>query len=379
MPRFELEALRVVHRRLRVVPLLERFVTRVLASLGPFRGCIRVDSSAELVAAGFFDRLSRVGAPSHRRLPPRLDHLPRGRRELVLAADDAFGEEFTVDAPRDVLSDFVGFNRTFNRILRRGILRRRQGGVRGVGFGLRRHQVHLRDDSLKLDDEGPVARGVDDGSEVRELGVANAESHAPIRLDRRQLCLNVDGAVDASPDLRVLRHDDRGDSHLASNAVLDEQLGASHGGIDDEDAVGGALDVHRVLRLAEICGRDCARLGAALALADDELGGEIGGVPLEPRVLRLTQRLALAPLLRLRRGPGRVATRSVRPLRPLQSLRLSLLALLDLQLGRLLRGDLVPIEAGQAGQAGRVVRERIGALARGHDRPIARVAAPTTM
>ena len=33
-----------------------------------------------------------------RRLPPRLDHLPRGRRELVLAADDAFGEELTADA-----------------------------------------------------------------------------------------------------------------------------------------------------------------------------------------------------------------------------------------------------------------------------------------
>ena len=71
-----------------------------------------------------------------------------------------------------------------------------------------------------------------------------------------------------------------------------------------------------------------AEADAALALADDELGGEIGGVPLEPRVLRLAQRLALAPLLRLRRGPGRVA---ISALRPLQSLRL--LALLELQLG----------------------------------------------
>ena len=89
---------------------------------------------------------------------------------------------------------------------------------------------------------------MDDGSEVRELG-EEREFHAPIRWIVAS-CVLTSIVQSTQPQTRVLRHDDRGD-HLASHAVLDENLGHR----TDEsitNAVAGALDVHRVLAIAEI-------------------------------------------------------------------------------------------------------------------------------
>ena len=63
--------------------------------------------------------------------------------------------------------------------------------------------------------------------------------------------------------------------------------------------------MHGVFVFAEIGGGD-GHLGGDEAFADDVLGGEIRGVLRAPRILRLPQRIALAALLGLGRGPRRI-------------------------------------------------------------------------
>ena len=100
----QLQALRVEHRGLRVVPFLESLVAFVFPGLRPVRSGIRVDFC---VARGF-DRRLGAEVPGERRLVSRHQHLPRGRRELILAPHDSFGEDGSVYNSRDELSDLSG-------------------------------------------------------------------------------------------------------------------------------------------------------------------------------------------------------------------------------------------------------------------------------
>ena len=132
MRRFELEALRVVHRRLRVVPLLERVVAGVLAPLRALRGCIRVDSSAELAArdAGTFDAAADTGGlngsirfeldrPENRRFLNAVEQLADAKKEIDAKCSQPIGwADLIALAPAGkaryaFLRDFCGYTDRF--------------------------------------------------------------------------------------------------------------------------------------------------------------------------------------------------------------------------------------------------------------------------